>query len=285
MEDVVIRPVEGVEGGLCAKCGALKPLSEFKRKLSILQSRAMGYAGNHPIEVVSKNCKACQPATKSLRTMPKRQLAELVSQGVIPKLVADNVLAVRGRTAYAKQRDAALKRHEQTRLEAWGALIKAVNLEIKTVIQQAKFAGYAKDKFRLAYTDLYKEMLVQAREQLKYKRDMTGDQPGIIEDWRQMFSVEEIRELLEVWREIPSKSRTKMRMGHLISAEWRAHCGATNVSDKAWEGRQAHRKRLDLMEANRLAVKARAERAEAERPPEEQVDLADDLLSDLGLNK
>lgn len=286
MQDCVTKPVDGLDGGLCSKCGAIKPLAEFKRKLSLLQSRAMGYAGNYPLEVVSKYCKACQPASKPLRALPKRQLAEMVSQGVLPQLVMDNVLSVRGRDAKSKQREAALMRHEQDRRVAWSGMIKEVNAELKVVIQQAKFAGYANDKFRLAYTDLYKSMLVSAREQLKFKLTMTDDKPGLLQDWRQLFSVEEIRGLLAVWRDIPSRTKAKMRIGHLINAEWRAHCGATNMTEAVLAGRQAQRMRMDHMEKLRLAAKERAERAEAERPPEEPADTsaADDLLEQLGLN-
>ena len=266
MEDAVIKPVEGIDGGLCAKCRKLKPLSEFKRKLSLLQSRALGYAGNYPLEVVSKYCKPCQPATQSLRQMSKRRLAELVSQGVIPQLVADNVLDSREKTGRGRQRYAAARRHEQIRKESWSFVLAPLAKEIAIVTQQAKHAGYAEDKFRRAYTELYKKVLVSVREEIKARRDLRGEGIGSIEDWRQIASIEEVQEVLAAWRDIPTKTRAKMRIGLLINPEWRSHCGATNPSSKVWEGKAATAQRIktmdDLREVTRQRIAAQKEREE-----------------------
>lgn len=257
MEDCVIKPVEGIDGGLCAKCNRLKPLSEFKRKLSLLQSRALGYAGNFPLEVISKYCKACQPVSTPLRQMSKRRLAELVSQGVIPQLVMDNVLDSREKTGRGKQRYMAAKRQEVARKESWSYVLAPLAKEMAIVIQQNKFAKYAKDDFRFAYTDLYKKILVSVREEIKKRRDLQGEGIGDIEDWRQLASVDEIKALYQVWQDIPSKTRAKMRIGQLISAEWRSHCGATNMSAAQLLGRAESAQRIKTMDELREVTRKR----------------------------
>lgn len=269
MQDDVTKPVEGIEGGQCAKCFTLKPISEFKRKLSLLQSRAMGYTGDFPLEVVSKYCKACQPVQTPLRSMSKRRLAELVSQGVIPQVVADNALASRQKSASNKHEYAMMKREVQDRKAAWDVVLRPLNEELRVVIQQGKFSRTANDTFRIRYTDHYKKILVDVREVCKTKRDLRKEKPGDLQDWRQLVPVDDVRELLDVWRDIPSKVRVKMRMASLLDTRWRSHIGVTGMTEAAIKGRVEYQERRAFMDEQR--ARKEAERAEmlarGEEPP------------------
>jgi hypothetical protein len=281
MQDDVTKPVDGVEGGQCAKCLTLKPISEFKRKLSLLQSRALGYAGNYPLEVVSKYCKACQPAGTPLRSMSKRRLAELVSQGVIPQVVADNAIRSREKAGNARREYKLAKYKVQSLRDGWSFVLTPLQRELTVVMQQGKHAKMANDQFRIRYTDHYKKLLVSVREEIKTRRDLRAEGREDIADWRQLVSVEEVNALLDVWRDIPSKTRVKMKMGTLISAEWRQHVGATRVTDAMLRGRNTSAQREKVM--NEILQAAREKQAEqaANMPVE---DNASDLLQALGIN-
>ena len=184
MQDSVTKPVDGIEGGMCSKCGTIKPIKEFERKLSLLQSRALGYAGNFPLVVTSKYCKACQPAQTPLRSMSKRRLAELVSQGVIPQVVADNAIKSKTKAGSDRQDYARMKRDVVKRNEAWGKLLSPLAEELRVVMQQGKFARMADDKFRIRYTDHYKKILVSVREEIKTRRDLKKEMPVMLQDWQ-----------------------------------------------------------------------------------------------------
>ena len=287
MQDSVTKPVDGIEGGMCSKCGTIKPIKEFERKLSLLQSRALGYAGNFPLVVTSKYCKACQPAQTPLRSMSKRRLAELVSQGVIPQVVADNAIKSKTKAGSDRQDYARMKRDVVKRNEAWGKLLSPLAEELRVVMQQGKFARMADDQFRIRYTDHYKKILVSVREEIKTRRDLKKEMPVMLQDWRQMVTMDEVRGLNDVWKDIPSRTRVKMRIGTLISAEWRQHIGATNVTPAMLEGRAASVRREMVMKE--LANAARERQAEKEKQEfaqreAESADETNEFLRTLGIN-
>lgn len=288
MQDSVTKPVDGIEGGMCSKCGTIKPIKEFERKLSLLQSRALGYAGNFPLVVTSKYCKACQPAQTPLRSMSKRRLAELVSQGVIPQVVADNAIKSRERAGTARRDYKQARYQVQMRKHEWGYVLVPLQRELTTAIQQGKFARMADDKFRIRYTDHYKKILVSVREEIKTRRDLRGEGRGNIDDWRQLVSVDEVNGLLDVWRDIPSKTRAKMKMGVLIEATWRQHIGATKVTDAMIEGRITSAQRQRVIEEQWKAARERQIEKEAQeqatRDAECDIANTDELLRSLGLD-
>lgn len=71
----------------CIKCGEFKPLAQFKRKLTVAQSRAMLQRPTlrNPIETISKLCKACQPKTK----LTPKTLRNKISDGDIHPIIGE----------------------------------------------------------------------------------------------------------------------------------------------------------------------------------------------------
>lgn len=71
----------------CNKCKQFKPIAQFKKKLTMAQSRALLKRPTlrNPVETISKNCKACQPKTK----LTPKTLRNKISDGDIHPIIGE----------------------------------------------------------------------------------------------------------------------------------------------------------------------------------------------------
>ncbi len=81
----------------CAKCGADKPLAQFKRRLSRAQMQARGMKGEVLMTISSKNCKDCQPKRTPPRKQTPKQLHNMMVSGDISEVKAKLILDERKR--------------------------------------------------------------------------------------------------------------------------------------------------------------------------------------------
>ena len=75
----------------CAKCEQFKPSTEFKRRLTIAQSRAVLRNPNVTTNYIaeSKLCKACQPKRKPPRELTSKEIRTRMSNGDMNKTMGE----------------------------------------------------------------------------------------------------------------------------------------------------------------------------------------------------
>ena len=216
--DCYERPVSGIKAAICAKCNDVKPLSEFKRKLSRMQSQARGYVGAFPLEIESSMCKACQPKAKPLKELPKKMLKNRAATGDARYYIVNAILAERKENKVKSGRIASLKRWRKVHDALWGTVIEGVKAELLAVHQQRKYAMKKESRQpTLAYIEAYKNLLSQtkaaiglaaAQAQGGPEKNKEGEDAPL---WMRYIDNEEKNKTLALWHNIDPALRTQMR--------------------------------------------------------------------------
>ena len=138
----------------CIKCGATKPSKEFKRRLSLAQSRAMLRNPNITTNYIadSKLCKDCQPKRKPPRKLSVKEIRTRLTNKDMHHITGELLLQkkresiIQGRSRVMKEtwqkRKAEphkkLKRHLQDQLNRFGNRhFASKNLQDATRLQNA----------------------------------------------------------------------------------------------------------------------------------------------------
>jgi hypothetical protein len=216
------RPVSGIKAAICAKCNDVKPLSEFKRKLSRMQSQARGYVGAHALEIESSMCKACQPKAKPLKELPLRALKNRAATGDTRPYIVNAILAERKENKVKSGRLSSLKRWRKVYDALWGSVIEGVKAELLAVHQQRKYAVKKESRQpTLAYIEAYKNLLSQtkaaiglaaAQAQGGPEKNTEGESADTAAPlWLRYIDNEEKNKTLALWHNIDPALRTQMR--------------------------------------------------------------------------
>ena len=216
------RPVQGIKAAICAKCNDVKPLSEFKRKLSRMQSQARGYVGAVALEIESSMCKACQPKAKPLKELPKKTLKNRAATGDTRPYIVNEILAERKANKVTSGRIASLKRWRKVYDEQWGSVIEGAKAELLAVHQQRKYAMKKESRQpTLAYIEAYKTLLTQTKARIgvaaaqaqggpeKNKEGESADTAAPM--WMRYIADGERIEVLALWHALTPELRVTMR--------------------------------------------------------------------------
>lgn len=204
-----------VPGRLCSKCGRVKPLAEFKRKLSRAQSMARGHAGNFRLEIESTMCKACQPREKSYSEMTRKEIENRIATGDIHALVAKEVLEKRQRALAAEQRRYISQAWKAARTESWSSVLGDVRDELARVQQQEKYAKNKYPDIPLDFFFEYKQLLAKTREAMKYAMNIKGEGPTFT-DWLSHVERADADRLRDLWEGLPMAYREKVRQPTIV---------------------------------------------------------------------
>jgi hypothetical protein len=128
----------------CTKCGETKPNAQFKRRLSLAQTRAVLHNPTATTNYMadSKLCKACQPKRKPPRLLTDKEIRTRITEGDLRRGLGEAILAKR-KEALPKRRAKAMKEH-------WQKLKNEPIHQLKKFIGQqvAKFAKrFSKSKY------------------------------------------------------------------------------------------------------------------------------------------
>jgi hypothetical protein len=165
----------------CIKCKQTKPSKEFKRRLSLAQSRAMLRNPNITTNYIadSKMCKDCQPKRKPPRKLTVKEIRTRLSNKDIHHITGELLLEkkreqiIQGRSRVMKQywEDkknepvAKLKRHLQDQLNRFGNRhFASKNLQDATRLQNAH--NYAEAK------RIMQDLLEQAKNGVEIPHDV-----------------------------------------------------------------------------------------------------------------
>jgi hypothetical protein len=165
----------------CTKCGETKPTSQFKRRLSLAQSKAMLRNPNVTTNYIttSKLCKDCQPKRKPPRKLTVKEIRTRMTNGDLHPILGEAKLKqkreqiIRGRSRvmreYWQGKKSApykkLKRHLQDQLNRLGNRhFASKNLQDATRLQNAH--NYAEAK------RIMKDLLEQAQAGVAIPQDV-----------------------------------------------------------------------------------------------------------------
>jgi len=211
------RPVAGIKAAVCTKCGAVKPLAEFKRRLSRAQSQARGYAAVHALEIESSMCKACQPKAKPLKERAQRELKVMAASGDARPYIVNEILAERKANKVKSGRIASVKRWRKVHEAQWGSVIEGARAELLAVHQQHKYAkkqnqtgGQAVHEF----LEAYKALLITTKAAIGLAAEQTQGGPSKHKngtDWLSYIDNTAKDNALALWQAIQPEMRVRMR--------------------------------------------------------------------------
>lgn len=215
------RPVTGIKAAICTKCNAIKPLAEFKRRLSRAQSQARGYVGAHALEIESSMCKACQPKAKSLNEKTKHELKIMAASGDARPYIVNEILAERKANKVKSGRIASVKRWRKVHEAQWGSVIQGARAELLAVHQQHKYAKKQMGKPNQTrgqpvheFLKAYKALLITTKAAIGLAAEQTQGGPSKHKnntDWLSYIAVEAKDNALDLWHAIPPEMRVRLR--------------------------------------------------------------------------
>jgi hypothetical protein len=211
------RPVTGIKAAICTKCGAIKPLAEFKRRLSRAQSQARGYVAVHALEIESSMCKACQPKAKPLKERAQRELKVMAASGDARPYIVNEILAERKANKVKSGRIASVKRWRKVHDAQWGSVIEGARAELLAVHQQHKYAkkqnqtgGQAVHEF----LEAYKALLITTKASIGLAAEQAQGGPSKHKngtDWLSYIDNDTKDNTLDLWHAIQPEMRVRMR--------------------------------------------------------------------------
>lgn len=115
----------------CTNCGETKPSTQFRRRLTIAQSRAMLRNPNITKAYVttSKRCKDCQPKRHS--PLSTKQIRSKITTGDIHKTMGESILEER-RKAIPETRSRVMKEYWEKKRSGW---VKPLKQSIQAQVQ------------------------------------------------------------------------------------------------------------------------------------------------------
>ena len=195
----------------CSKCGAHRPLADFKRLLTRAQMKARGYLGHVRMEIESKLCKDCQPRSKPLEQLTIKQLRNRVVSGDLNELLADSIIKERRESINARRARATSSRWAQLQHKEWQRMVSTIGMEITSVRHQQKYASTIKDAVRKKYTTEYLGVLNRLRARMRIQALKPQETPHSV-IWVDHLHQEEINQVRNVWEALPLETRARMKL-------------------------------------------------------------------------
>ena len=133
---------ENFSSKLCSTCNETKPLKEFKRRLSLAQTRAFLRQPNATTRywTTSKRCKDCQLGLKRHRPLTIKQIRSKITSGDMNKTVGEEKIKLM-RQAIPKRRARVMKEYWQKKKLGWQDELKT-NLQTQVTTYANRYYSY-----------------------------------------------------------------------------------------------------------------------------------------------
>jgi hypothetical protein len=199
----------------CKKCTASKPLAEFKRRLTKVQSIARGYAGAVRLEIESSLCKDCQPKPKAPSKMTRKELYTKMRSGDVHPALGEGLLERRKISAKIKQ---GMSSHNRW-LKQWRGelkeLLAPMRAEITSANAQARYARkkgqLERETFFTTYADTLRQQLAKTElDHLRNPRRVTTSA------WEELVDKYTASDMREAWGELPLEDRALVKTPALV---------------------------------------------------------------------
>lgn len=205
-----------VKHALCEKCKAIKPLADFKKYLTLTESKARGYVGQVRVQVESRFCKACRPKKKPISKLTSKELQnKAVSGDLSPTVVAHRKAAIYVK-AHAAQVAGGHKGQHAKRLNEWSGVLDAMQIELNKVRQQEKYCLMHGPAEMAMFFRAYIGVVSAQRANTKMQA-MIGTQRAPEGVWQQLVTPERVSELREMWEDQPIEQRINRRIPVLLN--------------------------------------------------------------------
>ena len=220
-DDFVLSDGPGIRAALCSKCGEIKPLTDFQRRMSKAYTQGKGKTGSVGMLVESSMCRKCQPKPKPPSQMTRKELHNKVQSGDVPKAIADAVLAQRHAKARAAVRSAAQNAWDMKRMGYWQPIIDDAKQERRRVQQQEKYAMHTlklPDEHLTFFVE-YKALMtttiarMQHMQRTKVRKE---DGPPPHNTWQGYVDPSDWQKIRALWMAMPPTYRTASKTPTLL---------------------------------------------------------------------
>jgi hypothetical protein len=182
----------------CTKCGETKLLPEFRRVLSLAQTKSLKRVGNVRLVVSSKNCKDCQPKRK-----PPRELTLKDLKGRVSTLTFDKMKEAREAKARMKQgvvRREAWERQWRTELRT---ILAPMQREIRRMSDRLRYIRRTTADTQLFnFTQTYLLGLRQQKSNIEWAYYTKPSRPTH-SWWQEMVDPEWRSKMSQLWMALP----------------------------------------------------------------------------------
>ena len=198
---------------LCDKCKQLKPIADFKIKLSRARALSLGYTGNYAVITESKNCKECRPRPKPRGRKSNRELRAMVESGALNEFVYEKMVEKRKARATMKMSQAMTQRWENIEKAKWLVLKDSIQDEVMKVTNQYNCSPHSEVRM---YANEYLKILTPLRATIKLRMSLA--EKGAPLNWLDMVTATDIRKVRDTWEEIPIERRARMRVPLILKS-------------------------------------------------------------------
>lgn len=149
-------------------------------------------------------CKPCHYSPRKPTQMGPMEMRQKIAAGKLSPAVAEKVLETRKRNAQRKQAEVMRKRWAKDRTPIWKEFIDLRNAERKKAKAAYDYAADFKRGYRKYDAEFYArylEVLDRIGEELR--RMQRNGAPIKIDDWEELVTLEEQKELRQLWDAIP----------------------------------------------------------------------------------
>jgi hypothetical protein len=146
----------------CASCGENKPTKDFRRRLTIAQSRAVlnNPKINRPYIATSKNCAECRLQTKRRTPLSIQEIKNRLATGDIHQQIGENLIKQK-QEAMPRRRSKVMKEYWQKKKLGWVDTLKT-NLQTQVTAYANRYYSY-QNQMPEQTTDRHHAMLEQHR--------------------------------------------------------------------------------------------------------------------------
>lgn len=127
---------------LCTSCNETKPLKEFKRRLSLAQTRAFLRQPNATTRywTASKRCKDCQTQLKRYKPLTIKQIRSKITSGDMHQIVGEEKIKLM-RQAIPKKRAKVMKEYWEKKKLGWQDEVKT-NLQTQVTTYANRYYSF-----------------------------------------------------------------------------------------------------------------------------------------------
>lgn len=210
-DDFVLSDGPGFKAAMCTKCGEIKPLAHFQRRMSKAYAQSRGKTGSVGMLVESSMCRSCQPKPKPVRRLTAKELHNRVQTGDVHKAIVDRITAERQEKATATIKTAVQTAWDSTRAQQWDGLLMAMRYELKRVQQQEKYVKKNALDIDLTFFMEYKVLLGMTKYRIVHEQRTTSGKAGAKPrsvNWQAYVTAPDWQKLANLWDALPLAYRT-----------------------------------------------------------------------------
>lgn len=214
-QDFALSAGPGYKAALCPKCGQIKPLADFQRRMSRAYAASKGKAPGVGLVIDSSLCKTCQPKPKKPSQMTAKELKNALASGDLRAPLVEGLLKRRHEAARAKSRSAIQGAWDAKRMAYWDDLINPAKDELRRLQQQEKYGSKQDDlgqdgvtfflEYKLVLTMVIARLKQRQRTDVKREGEPQPKPPHA--QWQGYVDPTDWHKIRRLWETLPLSYR------------------------------------------------------------------------------